>query len=176
MASRGTQPGKDLGQLEVNTGGLTSWFAELKRRRVFRTLVAYGIAAFALLQIVEPIMHGLHWPESVLSYVVTALAAGFPIVIALAWVFDIRGGRIERTAPAPAAPGPKGVRLSATHMQYPGGAPRPNASSRSSKNAPNACTSPPRRVGSSTLGWGTRSKHSRGSTDRTRSGIGGCAS
>src|SRR5262249_23647025 len=70
---------------------LNSWFAELLRRRVFRALVAYGIAAFAVLQIIEPIMHGLHWPETVLSYVVAALAAGFPVVISLAWVFDIKG-------------------------------------------------------------------------------------
>ena len=60
-------------------------------------LVAYGVAAFAVLQIVEPVMHGLHWPEGVLSYVVVALAAGFPIVVALAWIFDVRGGRLEKT-------------------------------------------------------------------------------
>src|SRR5437870_13903937 len=48
--------------------------AELKRRRVFRALIGYGLAAFAVLQISEPVMHGLHWPESVLSYVVVALA------------------------------------------------------------------------------------------------------
>jgi len=88
-----------------------SWFAELKRRRVFRALVAYGIAAFAVLQIIEPIMHGAHWPDIVLSYVVAGLGAGFPIVIALAWVFDVRGGRIERTAPAPAGSGLRGIRL-----------------------------------------------------------------
>src|SRR5438309_4116882 len=74
--------------------------AELKRRRVFRALVAYGIAAFAVLQIIEPVMHGLHWPETVLSYVVVALAAGFPVVVSLAWIFDVNAGRIERTAPS----------------------------------------------------------------------------
>ena len=47
---------------------------ELKRRRVFRALIAYGIGAFAVLQIIEPVMHGLHWPDEVLSYVVVALA------------------------------------------------------------------------------------------------------
>src|SRR2546425_6926009 len=73
--------------------------AELKRRRVFRALIGYGIAAFAVLQIVEPVMHGLHWPEPVLSYVVVALAAGFPIVVALAWIFDVSGGRDQRAAP-----------------------------------------------------------------------------
>src|SRR5213082_3202638 len=74
--------------------------AEMKRRRVFRALIAWAVASFAVLQIIEPIMHGLHWPESVLSYVVAALAAGFPVVVALAWIFDVNAGRIER---APAA-------------------------------------------------------------------------
>ena len=76
--------------------------AELKRRRVFRALVGYGIAAFAILQIIEPVMHGLHWPDVVLSYVVVALALGFPIVVGVAWIFDVNEGRIERTAGKPA--------------------------------------------------------------------------
>jgi len=76
----------------VEAGSLV---AELKRRRVFRALVGYGIAAFAVLQI-EPVMHGLHWPDAVLSYVVVALAVGFPIVVSLAWIFDAKSGRFER--------------------------------------------------------------------------------
>src|SRR5215471_19257608 len=94
-----------------NQGASRNWFAELKRRRVFHALVGYGIAAFAALQIIEPVMHRRHWPETILSYVVAALAAGFPIVISLAWVFDMRGGHIERTAPAAAGTGLRGVRL-----------------------------------------------------------------
>ncbi len=50
--------------------------AELKRRRVVRALVGYGVAAFAVLQIIEPVMHGLHWPDEALSYFVAALALG----------------------------------------------------------------------------------------------------
>src|SRR2546425_1040032 len=45
-------------------------------------------------------MHGLHWPEAVLSYVVVALALGFPMVVGFAWVFDLNSGRIERSATA----------------------------------------------------------------------------
>jgi len=48
--------------------------AELRRRRVFRALIGYGVVAFAVLQIIEPVMHGLHWPDAVLSYIVVALA------------------------------------------------------------------------------------------------------
>ena len=87
-----------------------SLIAELQRRRVFRALVGYGIGAFAVLQIVEPIMHGFHWPDAVLSYVVAALAVGFPIVVSLAWIFDVNAGRIERTEPTP---GLRGARLAA---------------------------------------------------------------
>jgi len=97
--------------VQPTSTGLNDWFAELKRRRVFRALVGYGIASFAVLQIIEPIMHGLHWPETVLSYVVVGLAAGFPVVITLAWAFDVKAGRIERTAPASASTGLRGIRL-----------------------------------------------------------------
>jgi serine/threonine-protein kinase len=86
-----------------------SLFGEFKRRRVFRALIGYGIAAFAVLQIVEPIMHALHWPDAVLSYVVVALAVGFPIVVTLAWIFDVNAGRLERTGSA--ATNLRGVQL-----------------------------------------------------------------
>ena len=76
-----------------------SLFAELRRRRVIRAMIGYGIVAFAVLQIIEPVMHGLHWSEAVLSYVVVALALGFPVVVGLAWIFDVNAGRIEITSP-----------------------------------------------------------------------------
>ena len=82
--------------------GTASWFDEFKRRRVFRALVGYGIFSFAVLQIVEPVMHGLSLPEWVLSATVVGLGLGFPLALVLAWVFDVKGGRIETTAgPAP---------------------------------------------------------------------------
>ena len=68
-SGKDSQEGKEPGQPSTagNIGGLRDWVGELKRRRVFRALVAYGIAGFAVLQIVEPIMHGAHWPEIALS-------------------------------------------------------------------------------------------------------------
>ena len=78
-----------------------SWFEEMKRRRVFRTLVGYGVVAFAVLQVAEPVMHGLNLPEWVLSATVVGLGIGFAFAIVLAWALDVRGGRIERTAPTP---------------------------------------------------------------------------
>jgi protein-disulfide isomerase len=90
---------------------LESLVAELKRRRVFRALIAWGLFAFAVLQVIEPIMHGMHWPDATLSYLVMALALGFPIVALLAWVFDLRAGRLERTLPSSDGLQLHGVRL-----------------------------------------------------------------
>src|SRR5882724_8569936 len=73
--------------------------AELKRRRVFRALVAYAIVVFAILQVVEPIMHGLALPDWTLSFVIIALGLGFPVVLVLAWLFDVSAAGVERTAP-----------------------------------------------------------------------------
>jgi serine/threonine-protein kinase len=81
---------------------LSSWLQELRRRRVFRALIGWGIASFAVLQVAEPVMHALGLPDWTLKVVVAALAAGFPATAALAWIFDLTRAGIRRTPPAEA--------------------------------------------------------------------------
>jgi adenylate cyclase len=83
---------------------LKLFVSELRRRRVFRVMAGYGIATFAILQVVEPILHALHLEDWILTAVVVALGLGFPVAVALAWAFDIEPGGLERTAPLPDAP------------------------------------------------------------------------
>ena len=64
--------------------------AELKRRRVFRAVVAYGAAAFALLQIIEPITPALHLPDATLTSIVVALALAFPVVLVGGFLAAVR--------------------------------------------------------------------------------------
>ena len=78
---------------------------ELKRRRVFRALVGYGIFSFAVLQVSEPVLHAYDLPPWILTAVVTALAAGFPIAVILAWLFDLTAEGVKRT-PSLAGPWP----------------------------------------------------------------------
>ena len=65
-----------------------------------RALIAWGIFAFAVLQVAEPVMHAFHLPEWTLTAVVSVLGAGFPITVVLAWVFDLTAKAVTRTAPA----------------------------------------------------------------------------
>jgi len=79
------------------------WFEELRSRRVFRAVAAYGLVAFAALQVSEPVVHGLRLPEWTVTALVILSAAGFPIVLVLAWFFDLGPRGLSRARPAPAA-------------------------------------------------------------------------
>jgi eukaryotic-like serine/threonine-protein kinase len=78
---------------------LAAWFQELRRRRVIRALLGWGLLSFAILQVIEPLQHALGLGEWFLKAVVAALAVGFPLTAGLAWVFDLKRSGIERTAP-----------------------------------------------------------------------------
>ena len=101
---RGGAAGAPGAPAAPSAGG--DFLAELRRRRVFRVLLAYGVVSFAVLQVIEPVMHGLHLPEWVLSASVVALGLGFPVAIGLAWAFDLTPKGVERTRSVSASGGP----------------------------------------------------------------------
>lgn len=87
----------------VRVERMLAFLSELRRRRVIRALVGWGVFAFAVLGVFEPIMHGLALPEWTLGLAVVILAAGFPATVVLAWIFDLGPGGVERTAEAATA-------------------------------------------------------------------------
>src|SRR5262249_54305006 len=100
--------------IRLSEHSLEGLVSEFRRRRILRALVVYGIAAFAVLQIVQLVMRGLHWPDAGLLYVVAASAVGFRVVAVLAWMFDVSAGRPKGAEPAASpgrAQGLRGVRF-----------------------------------------------------------------
>ena len=85
----------------ASLAGIGEFIAEIRRRRVVRAVLGWGILSFAVLQIYEPVMHGLHLPEWTLTLVVVVLGVGFPATFVLAWIFDMGPGGVERTPSAP---------------------------------------------------------------------------
>jgi hypothetical protein len=75
----------------------TKFFAELKRRNVYRAAVAYGVVAWFLTQLTTQVFPFFEIPNSAVRFVVIALAVGFPIAMLLAWVYEFTPEGIVRT-------------------------------------------------------------------------------
>lgn len=73
------------------------FFAELKRRKVFRSVALYGACAFGLLQGVDVLVDALRLPPAITTLTALVALAGFPIVCVLAWHFVLTREGIART-------------------------------------------------------------------------------
>ena len=78
---------------------LKEFLSELKRRKVYRVSIAYGIAAWVLAQIAGLISDSFEADPWVMQMIITILMLGFPVTLILSWVFDIGPEGIERTLP-----------------------------------------------------------------------------
>src|SRR5262245_6092455 len=76
---------------------ISELFAELKRRRVFRVAGIYVVSAFAALQGVQLLVDALTLSHSVMTILTLVALFAFPIVVALAWVFDVTPDGVRRT-------------------------------------------------------------------------------
>jgi TolB-like protein/Flp pilus assembly protein TadD len=75
----------------------TNFFAELKRRNVYRAAVAYGVVAWFLTQLTTQVFPFFEIPNSAVRFVVIALAVGFPIAMLLAWIYEFTPEGVVRT-------------------------------------------------------------------------------
>ena len=73
-----------------------SFFAELRRRNVVRVGIAYAVAGWVLAQVAEFAFDTFGAPDWVLKSFVVALLLGFPIVLLIAWAFEITPEGIKR--------------------------------------------------------------------------------
>ena len=81
---------------------LAAFLSELKRRRVFRVAIVYAGVAFVIFQIIDSTFDLFDIPDWVGRFLVIALVLGLPIVISLAWAFDITEKGVVRTKGHPA--------------------------------------------------------------------------
>ena len=77
---------------------LSTFFQELRRRRVVRVAVIYAGLAFVIIQVADFTFPALQVPNWFSGAMVVVLIFGFPIAVGLAWAFDIKGRRVVRTA------------------------------------------------------------------------------
>jgi hypothetical protein len=68
---------------------LANFFAELKRRNVYRAAAAYGAMSWLLIQITTQVFPFFEIPNSTVRFVVVALIVGFPIAMLVAWLYQL---------------------------------------------------------------------------------------
>src|SRR5207249_4217440 len=83
---------------------MSGFFEELKRRKVYRVAIAYIVVSWALAQGLAQVLPVFDISNSVIRVVIALLLIGFPVALALAWVYDVTPQGI-RTTPTPATPG-----------------------------------------------------------------------
>jgi TolB-like protein/Tfp pilus assembly protein PilF len=73
-----------------------NFFAELKRRNVYKVAVAYAVVSWLLIQIATQVFPFFDIPNWAVRVVVLLLALGFPVALVLAWAFEITPEGIRR--------------------------------------------------------------------------------
>src|SRR5215831_11404364 len=81
-----------------------SFFAELKRRNVYKVAVAYIVAGWALSQGIAQVFPVFDVSNWVIRLIVLLIIIGFPIALLLAWMFELTPQGIKRAETADAMP------------------------------------------------------------------------
>ena len=76
---------------------IDNFFAELKRRNVYKVAVAYVVAGWALAQGIAQVFPVFDVPNWAIRLIVILIIIGFPVAIVLAWAFEITPEGIKRT-------------------------------------------------------------------------------
>ena len=76
---------------------IDNFFAELKRRNVYKVAVAYAIVAWLLVQAASILFPTFDAPSWAMKIFVIAAALGFPIALVLAWAFELTPEGIKHT-------------------------------------------------------------------------------
>ncbi|OGT58355.1 MAG: hypothetical protein A3E01_18490 [Gammaproteobacteria bacterium RIFCSPHIGHO2_12_FULL_63_22] len=66
-----------------------TFFAELKRRKVFRVAVAYGVVGWLIIQFSTTVFPHLQIPDWATRLVLMLVLLGFPIALILAWALEL---------------------------------------------------------------------------------------
>lgn len=79
-------------------------WSELRRRRVIRVVVVYVIVGWVVIEVASTVLPPMGLPNWALKLVIVLVALGFPIAVAMAWLFDLGPHGVERTRADPQAP------------------------------------------------------------------------
>ncbi len=74
-----------------------SFFAELKRRNVYKVAVAYGVVGWLIVQVGTSVLPTFHTPDWVAQTLIVLVMLGFPVALVIAWAFEMTPEGMKRT-------------------------------------------------------------------------------
>jgi TolB-like protein/Tfp pilus assembly protein PilF len=74
-----------------------NFFAELKRRNVYKVAVAYVVVGWLLVQVATQVFPFFDIPNWAVRLIVIAIVIGFPIALVIAWAFELTPEGLKRT-------------------------------------------------------------------------------
>ena len=77
-----------------------NFFAELKRRNVYKVAIAYAVVAWLLMQVATQVFPFLEIPNWAIRLVIMLIVIGFPIALVIAWAFELTPEGIKLTESA----------------------------------------------------------------------------
>ena len=84
------------GSVQTLVGHASRLLGELRRRRVFRVTASYLIGMWIMLQVAEVTFAPLHFPSWWITVMTILAVIGVPIIIVLAWTYEITPGGVVR--------------------------------------------------------------------------------
>ena len=85
---------------------MVSFFAELKRRNVYKVAAAYAVVGWLLIQVATQVFPFFEIPNWAVRLTVLGIIIGFPIALVIAWAFELTPEGLKRTETADAVPEP----------------------------------------------------------------------
>ncbi len=76
---------------------IPNFFAELRRRNVYKVAIAYGVVAWLLMQVATQVFPFLEIPNWAIRLVIMLIVIGFPIALVIAWAFELTPEGLKRT-------------------------------------------------------------------------------
>jgi hypothetical protein len=79
------------------------FFADLKRRHVFKVAAVYGAVAFGVMQAADFLVPALRLPDAMATVIALIAILGLPVVLVLAWAFELTPEGVQRERSASGA-------------------------------------------------------------------------
>jgi len=76
---------------------LKKYIAELKRRNIFKSAIAYLVVAWIIAEVASVVLPTFNAPPYIMRALLLILIIGFPVNLIFSWIYDLTSEGIRKT-------------------------------------------------------------------------------